>query len=235
MTYGAVARRRLAPAIALLGLVAALVPVAEVMLVRWVDPPLTGFRLAWRVSCWSSGRPAGVRHRFLPLVRIDRDLVRAVVTAEDARFYRHHGFDAAEIRRAISEWERGGRLRGASTVTQQTARVLFLWPGRSWVRKALEAYYTVLLETFLSKDRILELYLNEVEWGPGLFGAAAAAREAFGRSAAELTPRQAALLAVVLPAPHHRSARRPGPYTRRLAGRLLARLAALRSKVAAGR
>jgi monofunctional glycosyltransferase len=128
-------------------------------------------------------------------------LRRAVLAAEDDRFYLHWGFDLVEIGKALERAERGGRLRGASTITQQVAKNIFLWEGRSYVRKGFEAYLTLVLELTLPKERILDLYLNLAEWGDGVFGAEAAARKHFGRSAKDLTPDQAARLAAVLPAP----------------------------------
>lgn len=128
-------------------------------------------------------------------------LRRAVLAAEDARFYTHHGFDLVEIENAIERKQRGGRLRGASTISQQVAKNLFLWEGRSFVRKGLEAYCTVALEVVVPKDRILDLYLNLAEWGDGYFGAEAAAQHWFRTSAARLSDDQAARLAAILPAP----------------------------------
>ena len=128
-------------------------------------------------------------------------LRRAVLAAEDDRFYLHWGLDVVEIQKAIDRAERGGRLRGASTITQQVAKNIFLWEGRSFLRKGLEAYLTLVLELTLPKERILDLYLNLAEWGDGVFGAEMAARRHFGVSAARLTPEQSARLAAILPSP----------------------------------
>lgn len=128
-------------------------------------------------------------------------LRRAVLAAEDDRFYLHWGLDVVEIRKAVARAERGGRLRGASTITQQVAKNIFLWEGRSFVRKGLEAYLTLVLELTLPKERILDLYLNLAEWGDGVFGAEMAARKHFGVSASRLNVEQAARLAAILPAP----------------------------------
>jgi monofunctional biosynthetic peptidoglycan transglycosylase len=136
----------------------------------------------------------------------------AVMASEDQQFPFHHGFDVKSIRAAEKNNEEGGRLRGASTISQQLAKNLFLWPGKSYLRKALEAWFTVLLETLLPKERILETYLNVVEFGPGIYGVEAAAREFFHSSAARLTPSEAALLAAVLPNPERLHAERPSRY-----------------------
>jgi len=138
----------------------------------------------------------------------------AVVAAEDQRFADHTGLDFASIQSSIEKAERGGRLRGASTISQQLAKNLYLWPGRSFVRKGLEAYLTLLLEIFLSKKRILELYLNVAEFGPGIYGVGAAANYYFGRPAARLRDFEAALLAAVLPSPRRLHVDRPSPYVR---------------------
>ncbi|MGZ9087030.1 MAG: transglycosylase domain-containing protein, partial [Rhodoplanes sp.] len=146
-------------------------------------------------------------------------LPAAVIAAEDARFCRHPGLDLAEIRDAIEDAETLGDVRGASTLSQQTAKNLFLWPGRSFLRKLLEAPLALWLDLVLGKRRLLEIYLNIAEWGPnGEFGVEAAARRAFGKSARNLSPREAAMLAAALPAPTRRDPGRPGPALRRLAG-----------------
>jgi monofunctional biosynthetic peptidoglycan transglycosylase len=150
----------------------------------------------------------------MALEALGEALPQAVVAAEDARFCAHWGFDIDEIRRAVA----GGAARGASTITQQTVKNVYLWPGRSWLRKGLEAALTPLVEAVWGKRRILEVYLNVAEFGPGLFGAEAAARRWFGKSAAALTAREAALLAAILPAPRTRDPTRPTAFlTRRAA------------------
>lgn len=154
-----------------------------------------------------------IHHEWVPLERISPHLIRAVIASEDNEFCRHWGFDFAEIEKALDRSQRnGGRLRGASTISQQTAKNVFLWPGRSYVRKGLEAYFTVLIEAFWPKRRIIEVYLNVVEWAPGHFGAEAAARRWFGKSAARLAPMEAARLAAILPNPNRYRANPPGPY-----------------------
>jgi len=151
-------------------------------------------------------------------------LPRSVVAAEDAKFCIHHGIDWDALREVVDDAEDGEVTRGGSTITQQVAKNLFLWPGRSFVRKALELPLALWIDAVLPKQRILEIYLNIAELGPsGQFGAEAGAQFAFGHSAASLSPREAAGLAAILPNPHRRSARTPGPGVRRLAGTYMAR------------
>jgi monofunctional biosynthetic peptidoglycan transglycosylase len=184
------------------------------LIVRPVSTPML-----WR---WLTGAP--VERTYLPLDAIDPALPLAVITAEDGRFCSHYGVDLAELREAIEEADDLSEARGGSTLTQQVAKNLFLWNGRSFVRKALELPLALWIDLVMSKRRIMEIYLNIAEWGPnGQFGAEAGARYAFGRSARNLTMQQAVLMAAILPNPHTRSARRPGPGVRRLAGIYLAR------------
>ncbi len=158
-----------------------------------------------------------VRRTPVSLNDISPHLVRAVIAAEDARFCSHTGFDFDAMREAIEEARNGRRLRGASTISQQTAKNAFLWGGGGFPRKVAEAWFTIWGEIFWGKRRTMELYLNVAEWGDGLFGAEAAARAYFGVSAADLAPREAALLAAVLPNPHVRRADRPSDFVRRRA------------------
>ena len=152
-------------------------------------------------------------------------LLRSVIAAEDARFFVHHGVDFAELERArdYNERQRGKRVRGASTITMQCARSTFLWTGRTWLRKGIEVYFTALLELLWSKRRILEVYVNVVEWGEGVYGIDAASQRAFGVPAKRLTPQQASLLAAVLPSPQRWSATAPSTYVRGRAARIAAR------------
>ena len=170
--------------------------------------------MIWR---WITG--ARVERVWMPLERISPALPLAVLVAEDARFCSHRGVDWNQLREAVDQAEDLADVRGASTITQQTAKNLFLWPGRSVVRKVLEFPLTLWIDLVLPKRRILEIYLNIAEWGPnGEFGAEAAARRAFRKSARDLTRYEAALLAAVLPNPVRRNAQQPGPAVRRLAG-----------------
>lgn len=187
-------------------LVAALVllalPVLLVLPLNLVQPPTTSVILQRTWDRWRAGKePAYPRRRMVSRDAIAPALRRAVLAAEDDRFYLHWGFDLEEIGNAIERAQRGGRLRGASTITQQVAKNLFLWEGRSFVRKGYEAYLTLVLELCLSKDRILDLYLNLAEWGDGVFGAEAGARHHFGKGARALTVEEAARMAAVLPSP----------------------------------
>jgi monofunctional biosynthetic peptidoglycan transglycosylase len=200
-------RTVLVPVLVLLALPYALVPVYRVV------TPVSTLMLAR----WLTGRH--VVRSYLPIERLAPTLPLAVLVAEDDRFCSHYGIDWHEIHVAIQQADDISEARGGSTITQQTAKNLFLWPGRSFVRKALELPLALWIDLVLPKRRIMEIYLNIVQWGPnGEFGAEAGARAAFGKSAASLDPREAALLAAILPNPVRRSARRPGTGVRRLAG-----------------
>jgi monofunctional biosynthetic peptidoglycan transglycosylase len=171
------------------------------------------------VMLWRQITGAHMQRNFVPLARISPALALAVIVAEDGRFCSHHGVDFAEIRDALADADDLEDVRGGSTITQQLAKNLFLWPGRSWLRKALELPLALWIDLVLSKRRILEIYLNIAEWGPnGEFGVEAGSRYAFGKPARDLSHYQAALLAAVLPNPAVRNARAPGPGLRRLAG-----------------
>ena len=201
-----------------------LLSLAWVLLYRFVDPPGTPLMLLRKLD----DRYTGAVHQFwVPLRRISPNAIRAVIAAEDARFCEHNGFDFAEIEKAMRENRRGGKLRGASTISQQTAKNLFLWPGRNYVRKGLEAWFAVLLELFWSKDRIIEVYLNVVEFGDGIYGIEAAARLYYRRPARRLTPSQAAHLAAVLPNAWVFSPVDPSRLTRARAAMIEARMRAV--------
>lgn len=160
-------------------------------------------------------------HDWVPLDRMSKWMPSAVVASEDNRFYTHHGFDTAEIKKVMEESKNGGRQRGASTISQQTAKNVFLWPGHSWIRKGLEAYFTVLIELMWPKERIIEVYLNSIEMGAGIYGAQAAAEYYFGRTAENLSKRQCALIAVCLPNPIKRSPAHPTSYLNRRASKIM--------------
>lgn len=181
-----------------------------VLAYRWWDPPLSGLMLERRIEAWSAGQP--YREDRCALAALPETLALAVIASEDQRYFEHHGFDWVELGRAVETARDGGRLRGASTLSQQLAKNLFLWSGRSWLRKGLEAWFTVLVEALLPKSRILALYLQVAEWGPGVYGGCAAARRYFGRAAGALSTEQAARLAVLLPAPRRYRLDRPSPY-----------------------
>ena len=180
-----------------------------VLLLRWVAPPFTALMIERKVQSWSSGESIDLQRSWRPWSELPDDLKMAVIAAEDQKFAEHWGFDVAAIRAALAHNEQGGSLRGASTLSQQVAKNLFLWSGRSWLRKGVEAWFTALIELLWPKQRILEVYLNSVEWGIGIFGAEAAAQHHFGVGAPYLSARQASLLAAVLPNPREWSAGRP--------------------------
>ncbi len=194
----------------------------EVALLRFLNPPCT-VHMAWDwLEHMVRQEPyQAPRWFWRPLSRISPNLKRAVLAAEDQRFLFHHGFDLAELRVALQDLLEARRQRGASTISMQTARTVFLPRSRSWTRKSLEAYFTVLIELFWSKGRILEIYLNTVDWGPGLMGAEAASRAYFGIPASALDPRQAALMAAILPSPHRWSVQHPNAGVRQRQRRIL--------------
>lgn len=186
---------------------------ATVLALRWVDPPTSAFMLRERWSAVPQGvQRVTIRHRWTDWAETSAHIKVAVIAAEDQRFAEHFGFDLQSINEALAE--RGRRVRGASTLSQQVAKNLFLWPGQSWVRKALEAYFTVLIEALWPKQRILEVYLNIAEFGRGVFGVGAAAQTYFDKRAAQLTAADAALLAAVLPSPKRMRVNAPSRYVR---------------------
>jgi len=175
----------------------------------WTSSFMVGYQ--WeRLTSEASAPP--LRHHWVPSAEIAPSVKLAVIAAEDQRFPDHRGFDFKAISRALEHNREGGRTRGASTISQQVAKNLFLWSGRSWVRKGLEAGFTVLIEVFWPKRRILEVYLNIAEFGEGVYGVEAAARHHFGKSAAQLSDYEAALLAAVLPSPRRYRIHPPSPY-----------------------
>ena len=188
-----------------------------VLALRWINPPGTALMVERKVESWIDAQPIDLQRSWRPWQALPDDLKIAVIAAEDQKFAEHWGFDLAAIRSALAHNERGGSLRGASTLSQQVAKNLFLWSGRSWLRKGLEVWFTGLIELCWSKQRILEVYLNTVEWGDGVFGAEAAARAHFGKGAPYLSKQQAALLAAVLPNPRAWNPARPSTYVARRA------------------
>jgi monofunctional biosynthetic peptidoglycan transglycosylase len=189
-----------------------LLPYLVVPFYRVIDPVSTPMLWRWLTR-------ARVERTIIPIGRMAPSLPLAVIVAEDGRYCSHHGVDWREIREALNEADDLSEARGGSTITQQTAKNLFLWPGRSIVRKVLELPLALWIDLVLPKRRVLEIYLNIAEWGPdGEFGAEAAARYAFGKPASALTPSESALLAAILPNPRRRSARKPGATVRRIAG-----------------
>ena len=179
---------------------------------RWVDPPTTAVHIERRLQAWIHHTPYHERYRFVPLSQISPNLQHAVVAAEDARFYQHHGFDWHQIQIAAEDDMEGGRMRGASTITQQLVKNLLLGTSRSILRKGAEFTLVPMAELILGKQRILELYLNVVEWGPGIYGADAACR-AYGSTPRNVSREQAARLAAILPAPLKRRPDRMNRYS----------------------
>jgi len=207
--------RRLLLVLAALAIVG---PPLWVAIYRFVPPPITILMIEGLVE----GR--GLDHRWVPLSRIAPAMTRAVVASEDSRFCSHHGFDMQAIDAALRHnQEQPGRIRGGSTISQQTAKNVFLWPQRSWVRKGAEAWFTVLIEAMWGKRRIMEVYLNTVEMGPSLYGVEAASQRYFHAPASHLDTAEAGRLAAILPSPLKWHAARPGPYVRRRTDRIEAR------------
>jgi monofunctional glycosyltransferase len=181
--------------------------------VRWIDPPTTAVHMQRRMQAWIHRTPYHERYKFIPLSQISPDLQHAVIAAEDSRFYQHHGFDWHEVQIAAEDDLDGGRMRGASTLTQQLVKNLFFGTDRSFLRKGAEAALVPMAEFVLGKRRILELYLNVVEWGPGVYGAEAACRYHNGIPARNIGREDAARLAAVLPAPLRRRPERMNRYS----------------------
>jgi monofunctional glycosyltransferase len=180
---------------------------------RWIDPPTTAVHVERRVQSWFNPGQYQPRYRFIPLTQISIDMQHAVIAAEDGRFYQHHGFDWQQIKIAAEEDREGERTRGASTLTQQLVKNLFFGTGRSILRKVAEASLVPVAEAVLGKPRILELYLNVVEWGPGVYGAEAACQHYYRVPARRVNRQQAARLAAILPAPLHRRPERMNNYS----------------------
>ena len=193
-----------------------LASLASVLLLRFVDPPASAFMLArqWEMRAEPGFR---LRHEWIDLDAMSPAVPIALVAAEDQKFPQHHGFDVDAISGVVAARGQRAYLRGASTISQQAAKNLFLWSGRSWLRKGVEAYYTLAIELLWPKRRILEVYANVAEFGDGIYGAQAASRSFFGRDADRLTPSQSARLAAVLPNPRRYNAGNPGPYVQRRA------------------
>lgn len=197
-----------------LGLIATVLTVTY----RFVNPPGSTLMLAQLLT------GSKVRHKWVPMAKISPNLIKAVIASEDNRFCNHWGVDWNEIARVIRRIGRG-QLRGASTISMQTAKNLYLWPQRSYIRKAFELPLTFIMEAIWPKRRMMEIYLNIVEWGPGIYGAEAASRYHFRKSARHLTPSEASLLAAALPNPIIRRAGRPGPKTAKHSSRIQKRVA----------
>ncbi len=206
---------RVAAWLALVGLTATVVPVVAL---RWVDPPTSAFMLERRVEGLANpARRVPVDYQWKDWEAVSPNARLAMVAAEDQKFLEHEGFDFESIEKAVESNKRRGRTRGASTISQQVAKNLFLWPGKNYFRKVLEAGYTILIEAFWPKRRILEVYLNIAEFGDGTYGVEAASRRFFHKSSSRLTRYEGALLAAVLPNPKRMQADRPTRYVERRA------------------
>jgi monofunctional biosynthetic peptidoglycan transglycosylase len=180
---------------------------------RWIDPPTTAVHIERRLQAWIHHTPYHERYEFIPLRQISPDLEHAVIAAEDARFYQHHGFDWHAIQIAAEDDMEGGRIRGGSTLTQQLVKNLFFGTGRSWLRKGAEFSLVPMAEFILGKRRILEIYLNVVEWGPGIYGAESASHYYYRTAARNVGRQQAAQLAAILPLPLKRRPERMNHYS----------------------
>lgn len=187
-----------------------LITISLVLALRWFNPPTTAFMLQRMYS--QEYDAIELQHEWRNISRIAPALAISVIASEDQKFADHWGFDLAAIEQVLEDRQNGQKMRGASTISQQLAKNLFLWPGRSWLRKGLEVYFTATIEVMIPKRRILELYLNVVEFGDGIYGAEAAAQSIFGISAESLSPYQSALLAARLPAPKRYAIQPPSDY-----------------------
>ncbi|MGR9108947.1 MAG: monofunctional biosynthetic peptidoglycan transglycosylase [Gammaproteobacteria bacterium] len=197
-------------------LLAITVSVALVAALRWINPPVSSFMLIRQLEAWGTGeKQFQIHYEWRYWNQIAPELFLAVIASEDQKYPHHRGFDIESIHQALLAWHRTGRLRGASTISQQVAKNLFLWNGRSFLRKALEAYFTLLLETLLEKKRILEIYANIAEFGNGIYGAESASSRYFGKHARQINEIQASRLAAVLPSPRKLHADRPSAYVER--------------------
>ncbi len=197
------------------------ITIGWVIVLRFVNPPITWLMVQRGFERKSAGKDWKISKKWVKYADLSDNLKQAAIAGEDARFLSHSGFDRKAIADAYQRNKDGGRLRGGSTISQQTAKNVFLWPHRSWLRKGFEAYFTVLIETFWGKKRILEVYLNVIETGDGLYGAEAATQHYFGKSAENLTKRQAALIIAVLPNPQRWSPAKPTAFINRKANTIV--------------
>lgn len=197
------------------------ISISWTILARFIPVFITPLMVIRSVESVFDGEKPRMVKQWVPIEKISPHMYQAVVASEDNLFMKHNGFSIDAIKRAWNNNQKGKRLKGGSTISQQTAKNVFLWPQRSWVRKGLEAYFTILIELFWSKERIMEVYLNVIEMGDGIYGVQAASREYFGKDAAKLTRGQSALIAVCLPNPRRFNPARPSPYIQRRQGQIL--------------
>jgi monofunctional glycosyltransferase len=198
-----------------------LASIVSVIVFKWLPVPLTPLMLIRCIEQKTDGKEMKLKKDWESLQNISAHLPLAVVCSEDQNFLQHNGFDFEAIDKAIKYNEKHKKKRGASTISQQTAKNLFLWPGRSWIRKGFEVYFTFLIETFWSKQRIMEVYLNIIETGNGIYGAQASAKEFFNKNASSLSKNECASIAAVLPNPRKFSAKRPSGYILKRQGWIL--------------
>ena len=189
-----------------------LISIASIVIMRFVPPPVTPLMVIRGLEQVAKGNGFIMKKQWQPLGKMSPSLVQAVIASEDQKFLRHSGFDFEAISKAYADNSRGKKQKGASTISQQTAKNLFLWPASSYFRKAVEVYFTLLLELIWNKERIIEVYLNVAEFGPGIYGAEQAAQSYFKKPAARLTAKEAAMLAAILPAPRRWNAAQPTAY-----------------------
>lgn len=186
--------------------------ILAVLAFKWVPVYRTPLMYIRYCEQYVDGKTPEIKHQWVPMDEISANMPAAVISSEDAHFLKHSGFDEKAILQARLEAIDGGRERGASSISQQTAKNVFLWPGHNWLRKGLEAYFTVLIETIWGKERIMEVYLNSIEMGDGIYGVQACAKENFGKDASELTQKEAALIAATLPNPLVYDSANPSKY-----------------------
>ena len=195
--------------------------ILSVIIFKWLPVPITPLMITRAVEHKLDGKDMVCSHDWEPLENISINMQKAVIASEDGNFLTHHGFDFDAIQKAMKDNEKGKKLKGGSTISQQTAKNVFLWQGRSYVRKGLEAYFTVLIELIWGKERIMEVYLNSIEMGDGVYGAEAAAQYWYRKNAADLTKREAAGIAAILPNPRRFSATNSSSYINRKKGRIV--------------
>jgi monofunctional biosynthetic peptidoglycan transglycosylase len=191
------------------------VSITSVILFRWIPIPFTPLMIIRSVEQLANGEKAVLSHQWVPLDKISNNLAKAVIVSEDQKFIEHFGFDFEAIEKAFEGNQKGRKIKGGSTITQQTAKNVFLWPQRSYIRKGFEMYFAFLIEVFWSKQRILEVYLNSIEMGNGVYGAEAAAQHWFRKPAAKLTKYEAASIAAILPNPRKYKATNSSNYVER--------------------
>lgn len=204
--------KRLFKIIFLIILAATLLSILLVLSMRWINPVGTALMVERKIEAWQTGTNIEFKRDWRNLNEISDNLKLAVIASEDQNFPYHHGFDMQAIKEALEHNAKGGSVRGASTISQQVAKNIFLWSGRSWFRKGLEVWFTAWIELLWSKERVLEVYLNSAEWGEGIFGAEAAAQQYFGTTAKQLTKDQASTMTAVLPNPLRWSPANPTAY-----------------------